>query len=302
MFDNSSELHGKKVFGRKVLSPCWIPNFSFDYIKICSLAYTNLIRSQLIDLDVSVEKILPTPLWCNANFKKWERLKHERIPDRIFIIGNGPSLQVSDLNTLHSHQEHSFAFNKIYLAFENTSYRPTYYIVEDILVAKNNKQSIDKLNGFPKFFPEFITRQLAVSGADYVYGLNCPHDKSPYAIEPSVDFLNFGWGGAVTCTAIQIALYMGHKEIFLLGVDNSFKYNTNNAQEKHLIGQGESNHFHPNYRPIGEKWNPPYENITNQHFLMLQDLSKCMKAEIINCTRGGNVEVFERANFDEIVS
>ena len=198
LFDNKKELHGEIHFGKKIYPPDRIPEFSFDFIKICSLAHTNKIRSQIIDLGISSAKILTTPLFCDRNLKKWEKLKQQRNSERIFIIGNGPSLNLHDLNLLHKHGELSFAFNKIYLAFEQTKYRPTYYMVEDIWVAKNNAKKINSLQGFPKFFPEFITRHLNFSNKDYIYGLNRPNEKQLVAKKPSQDFTNFGWGGAVT--------------------------------------------------------------------------------------------------------
>ena len=295
-------MHGKFKFGNKIYPPEKIPNFSYDFIKICSLTHTKKIRSQIIDLGISLDKILPTPLFCDKNFKNWEKLKKQRNCERIFIIGNGPSLKMSDLNLLHKNHELSFAFNKIYLAFEQTKYRPTYYMVEGIWVAKNNAKKINSLQGFPKFFPEFITRQLSFSKNDYIYGLNPPNEKQLIAKKPTQDFTNFGWGGAVTCTAIQIALYMGFKEICLTGVDNSFNYSNRKINKNYLIGKGELNHFHPEYRSIGEKWNPPHEKITNDHFIMLKKLSESIESKIINCTRGGAVEIFSRESLDEILS
>lgn len=301
LFDNNNELHGKVQFGKKIYHPDRIPDFTFDFIKICSLAHTNKIRSQVVDIGVSLEKILPTPLFCDDNFKNWEKLKKQRNSDRIFIIGNGPSLKVSDLDLLHKNDELSFAFNKIYLAFEQTKYRPSYYMVEDILVAENNRDKINSISNLPKFFPEFITRQLTCSHGDYIYGLNIPNNIKLSAQRPSLNFFDFGWGGSVTCTAIQVALYMGFKEVCLLGVDNSFTYDKNSVHKNHLIGRGESNHFHPDYRPVGEKWNYPPTEITNNHFIMLKKLSERVGSKIINCTRGGLLEVFERKNLNDVL-
>ncbi len=50
---------------------------------------------------------------------------------RGFIVGNGPSLRMEDLDRLQS--EISFGSNKIYLAFDKTAWRPTYYSVIDVL-------------------------------------------------------------------------------------------------------------------------------------------------------------------------
>ena len=145
-------MQGKFKFGIKIYPPEKIPDFSYDFIKICSLAHTNKIRSQIIDLGVQSEKILPTPLWSKKNLKNWEKIKKQRHANRIFIIGNGPSLKINDLDLLHIHDELSFAFNKIYLAFEQTKYRPSYYMVEDILVAKNNVEKLTQLQEYQNSF------------------------------------------------------------------------------------------------------------------------------------------------------
>jgi hypothetical protein len=250
---------------------------------------------------VPEEKILPTPLWCKENFMRWENLKSQKKSKRIFIIGNGPSLSTRDLDILHEANELTFAFNKIYLAFKKSNFRPTYYMVEDLLVAQNNTQKINSLIEFPKFMPEFLTRHLEFSNNDFIYGLNRPQKSYLKAIQPSTDFKNFGWGGAVTCTAIQASLFLGYRRIYLLGVDNSFHNFEQDPLRKHLIGAGEINHFLPEYRPIGEKWNPPYTKITNDHFAMTKQLAKEQGSEIINCTRGGAVEIFPKISLEDIM-
>ena len=175
-------------------------------------------------------------------------------------------------------------------------------MIEDLLVAQHTKAKVDSLNEFPKFIPEFLTRHLAFSDNDYVYGLNSPPENNLQAIEPTVDFHNFGWGGSVTCSAIQTALYTGYKEIILLGVDNSFQLSPENNCGQFLVGQGEINHFHPDYRPKGEIWNFPPTNIINEHFIMLKKLATQRCSKIFNCTRGGKVEVFERQTLEDVLS
>ncbi|NQU09812.1 hypothetical protein HQ590_03405, partial [bacterium] len=67
---------------------------------------------------------------------------------RCFVLGNGPSLRTADLDRLQT--EITFASNKIYLAFDQTAWRPTYYTVVDLLVAENNSDRIRDLV-LPKF-------------------------------------------------------------------------------------------------------------------------------------------------------
>lgn len=52
--------------------------------------------------------------------------KHKN--DICFILGNGPSLQVDDLERLQRAGIVTFATNRIYNIFPNTSWRPTYYV------------------------------------------------------------------------------------------------------------------------------------------------------------------------------
>ena len=72
---------------------------------------------------------------------------------RAFVLGMGPSLRAEDLDLLRG--DIAFACNKIYLTFETTDWRPSYYFVVDDLVALNNEQSIRELR-LTKFFSQLI--------------------------------------------------------------------------------------------------------------------------------------------------
>jgi len=303
VFDNNPVLHGKEKHGFKVSEPQEISNYEFDSIKICSLANTTKIRAQILDLGVPEEKIMPTPLWSEKNLAKWTHLRNERKTNRVFILGNGPSLTQDDLNLLHEKKEKSFAFNKIYLAFEEGDFRPTYYMVEDPLVAQNNSDRIDSLLGFPKFYPEHLLRTLKLSEEVLIFGHNLPNANNEVATKPTSEPTGFGWGSTVTCTAIQAAIYLGFSKIHLLGVDFNFEWSGEKVSEKNvLIGQGETNHFHKDYRPAGEKWNVPKMDITESHYLMLQEFAERMGVEIINSTRGGKLEVFPRVSLEQALA
>ena len=62
-------------------------------------------------------------------FFKLRKLKNIHKNNRAFILGNGPSLCVEDLNKIKD--DITFPANKIYLAFDETSFRPKYYFVEN---------------------------------------------------------------------------------------------------------------------------------------------------------------------------
>lgn len=303
IFDNNAMLHGEEKYGFEISRPQKILSFDFDVLKICSLANSTKIRTQVIDLGVPEEKIMPTALWCDQNFSKWSKLRSQRKRERAFIIGNGPSLTLEDLKLLHLNNESCFAFNKIYLAFEESNFRPTYYIVEDTLVAQNNAQKIDALSGFPKFYPEHLLRTLKISNDVLVFGHNLPNPNKEIATRPSSCPKNFGWGASVTCTAIQAAFYLGFSKIHLLGVDFNFDLPKQECDQNGVLtGQGEINHFHKDYRPCGEKWNVPKMDITSSHYLMLLEFADKMGIEIINSTRGGKLEIFPRVSLERALA
>ncbi|MFC2055928.1 hypothetical protein ACFLV7_16775 [Chloroflexota bacterium] len=93
-------------------------------------------------------------------------LKNRHKGQRCFVIGNGPSLSTTDLDQLRG--EVTFACNKIYLAFNETDWRPTYYAVEDPLVAQQNYEEINNLYGFTKLFPNCM-KQWAPLFRDAIY-------------------------------------------------------------------------------------------------------------------------------------
>ena len=70
-------------------------------------------------------------LRASLNYQKLAALKDKHQGKRAFIIGNGSSLRISDLDRLTG--EITFACNKIYLAFDQTQWRPTYYVAGDRL-------------------------------------------------------------------------------------------------------------------------------------------------------------------------
>ena len=78
------------------------------------------------------------------------KLRNIYLGRRCFILGNGPSLRVDDLGRLKG--EITFASNKIYLAFDKTEWRPSYFTLCDLLVAAQNVEQIRGLD-----MPKIIT-------------------------------------------------------------------------------------------------------------------------------------------------
>ena len=70
---------------------------------------------------------------------------------RCFIIGNGPSLRMEDLDRLQEKGEICFGLNVIHKAYENTKWRPDFVCMKDPLVIVQNYESIKVNNSCPLF-------------------------------------------------------------------------------------------------------------------------------------------------------
>ena len=237
----------------------------------------------------------------HSNTKKLLTLKNKHVGERCFVIGNGPSLSINDLDKLKN--EVSFAANKIYLAFDQTDWRPTYYCVEDHLVLQQNLKEINNLQGMIKLIPEAMNNWvLGIKGAIF-YNLLWS-DFYPDFPKFGIDALEtLYWGSTVIYSMMQLACFMGIRDIYLIGVDFNFNIPENVKQNGiELTSTGEINHFHPNYRKPGEKWHVPNLHVQEKSFGSAKSEIQKLGGCIYNATRGGKLEVFPRVDFDKIIA
>jgi FkbM family methyltransferase len=224
---------------------------------------------------------------------------------RAFIIGNGPSLTIEQLDRLRG--EITFASNKIYLAFGETCWRPTYYTVEDFCVAENNRERIEGLDLF-RILPHDIEGILKPN--DHTIYIRNNADPSwnqgTYVPMFSRDLaLNGIFGGySVVYMQMQLAFYMGAQTVYLIGMDHNFilpkEQGRHHNYDRVLISEGERNHFHPDYRKPGEVWSMPQLDKIETAFGKAREEYEAAGREIYNATPGGKLEVFERAPFDAL--
>lgn len=233
-----------------------------------------------------------------------KEMKNKHLNKRIFLIGNGPSLKIDDLDKLKN--EITFAANKIYLSFSETKWRPSYYIVEDDLVFKQNYKKINKLN-LIKLFPNYArTWGLRVdNGIYFKMNLLGPTTENFPNFNPEPVEEGLYWGSTVVYSMIQFAVYFGCKEIYLMGVDFSFDVPSKsvfNEKENRvdLICEGEVNHFHKDYRRPGEKWNLPNLDIQLKTFSKAKEYCDIHGIKIYNASRQTKLDVFEKIDFDQI--
>lgn len=255
----------------------------------------NIFYIQILDLFVS-EKLLKPSL----------KLQNSQLGKECFIVGTGPSLKARDLDILYQQNITTFSMNGISKIFNKTHWRPNYIVVQDGTVALSLKEMYDSQFHYLLNWGNGFEQIPAVNNV-YFFGLNgidmalyC-RTTVPSASKFSEDIFSVTSGFTTTYTALQLASYMGFKKIYLLGIDNAWKSEFN---ADHHIYQNEitRNHFIEDYNK--------HTNYLNNHPNISYPLNfayECAKKyadehgiQILNATRGGKLEAFERVNFDDI--
>ena len=236
----------------------------------------------------------------SSNPDALRKLKGIHDGERCFIIGNGPSLTPADLDLLEG--EITMACNKIYALFDKTTWRPTYYVSEDVCVINKEIKKIEELRCLKKFInmlgetPKKLTDCIFFIEKSYVINL---YNYKKSFIPKDISY-GFNYGGTVTFIMIQLALYMGFSEIYFLGQDFSMPYYCGKLGFIHKTNETRS-HFEGGSTFKGSRKN----SLTYYTNLYAFEHAKAYCDEhnitIKNATRGGKLEVFERVDFDELM-
>jgi hypothetical protein len=249
-------------------------------------------------------------LW-GPNARALARFSRVHAGRRAFIIGTGPSLRVSDLERLSG--ELTFACNKIYLVFDSTGWRPTYYAVSDVLVAQQQRERI-LAQPAPKFFPDTLRSVLGDDAGTFVRSLPLLSPRGQFS---SNLIRGYYEGNTVLYFLLQLAFFMGIREVYMLGLDFNFVTPAAHAEPTPhaaswaplhiptgdvLVGQGETNHFHPDYRPKGEMWVAPNLEKSRRAFSAARAAFEGAGGKIWNASRQTRLDVLPRIDLDAVLA
>ena len=217
--------------------------------------------------------------------------KNCHLDKRCFVIGNGPSLKIEDLNKLKN--EITFASNKIYYAFRKTDWRPTYYFVVDPPSLVTDCENIKSVEAGEKYIGLFDNYKIARMYPNDIIKFKMPLNYTkPMKFSKNTSCI-VERGYTVLYSCLQFAAYMGIREIYLLGVDCNYP-NTSVDGEKYI------NHF------MGIRTDAFIESSVTNNMRNAYEAAKKYADEngikIFNATRGGKLEVFERIQFDTLFS
>ena len=230
---------------------------------------------------------------------KTASLKNRHLNDSCFIIGTGPSLKIDDLKAIEATGSITFAPNRIYEICESSGWKPTYYICQDHKIISEFADRIADIDSELSFFPvEYINR---FQGDKFRFFVLKEREFYPSDAKFSFDIAKcINQGYTVTYAAIQLAIFMGFKKIYLIGIDHNYSvFRDSNGRpiRRHTTesdySEGMTQYQNHQNLPRIEESTIAYETA--------EKMSHKAGVKIFNATRGGKLEAFERVDLDELI-
>ncbi len=217
---------------------------------------------------------------------------------RCFIVATGPSLTFADLEKLKRSHEFCIGVNTIFKGFDKTDWRPDQYVVVDVDVMNHLGSAIRDMDVKQKFIADASIDFDYDSLTEEFYIYHSIFTKSTWERGLiSDDFSEYAYNsGSVTTISLQLAMYEGFEEIYLLGCDNSYAktgfrhFNEPKEEETHVYG---ATYDVARYVTASEAVVNAYGK--------LKEYAEQRGIKIYNATRGGYLEVFERVNLDDLL-
>ncbi len=244
-------------------------------------------------------------------------LKNIHEGKRIYILGTGPSIKSQNLIPLN--KEITIALNEFYLHSDIDKIRPTYYLFTGYA---NHTDTIkyDVAVNWYRNFEKCIKRNngislLTIDDYDFLKNNNLFQDMNmeKYFLNYVVSskkvnrykfkksYLNL-FGDNAAINAIGIAMYMGAKEICLLGLDHDWILTFKDKKQNHFYDDSDSLVYkdHSSY----------FKRITLMdnlllyikifgHYEALEKYARKYNIDIFNLTNGGLLDVFRTKNFEK---
>lgn len=229
-------------------------------------------------------------------FDPIKKLKDTHKGERCFIVATGPSLTFDDLNKLKG--EFVMGVNSLVKVLNQMEYVPNYLGIQDELVYGKIGDLIENCKVEHIFMTDVLYKKLCKNKDRNRYILypkyNCRHslhgDKRPlssgFSEDPSIVVYD---GYSITYSLLQIAVYMGFTEIYLLGCDCSYDVKSG---KHHFV---ESGFFDKTASTVGERMIYAYTVAKKWLDENRPDI------KVFNSTRGGMLEVFPRKTLDKLL-
>lgn len=225
-------------------------------------------------------------------YKKLKELKNKFQGERCFVILSGPSLTFEDVELLKN--EYTFGVNSIVNILDNMSYTPTFYVIQDGIVYEKIRENVKNSQFEYAFIGDWKMKKEYYDDKDWIpYPLRIrdwffAYPEGEYKTKGFSDnaFLRVYDGHTVAYAALQLAVYMGFKEIYLLGADCNYS--------------GAKVHFNEYDKDAGKKDFGGLGDHMIEGYQVAKEWADKHDVKIYNATRGGKLEVFQRVDLEKI--
>lgn len=244
---------------------------------------------------------------------------------RCFIMGNGPSLNKMDLNQLNG--EIVFACNAVFLLFDRIKWRPAFHTCVDTRAIRDRapeiNQMLDSNPAMTGFYPavlqlhdgsgrKFNGKEVIFPGPNRYYfneigNKESHHTETMFSLDAD-DYMVQPY--TVSITMLQLSVYMGFSEVYLIGCDTNYNVMSTVKQEGRKINDigllltsacdDDCNHFDPRYFGKGREWHNPQVSQMVNHYRWAKLAVRRTGTRIFNATAGGQLEVFPRIDFNSL--
>ena len=233
--------------------------------------------------------------WRRKSISKLDAMKDQHRGKRCFIIGNGPSLKVTDISKLQN--EFTFGMNRIYLVFKEWGFSTSYLVCINSLVIEQVYQDFQTLE-IPKFF-SWRSRK-------FLYPTGKPDEQTHFLFTTYTgpkftrDATSRMWEGAtVTFACLQLAFHMGFEQAIMIGVDHSFA--AKGEPNTTIESQGDDqSHFDPKYFGKGFRWQLPDLDTSERGYWLARQAYEAAGRQIIDATIGGKLRIFPKVEYGSL--
>lgn len=235
-----------------------------------------------------------------------KKYRNKYAGQRCFLIGNGPSLRAEDLDMLQG--EITFACNFIHKIYGQTAWRPTFHCISDSGTVRTASWDIVRhldQNKTTMLIREFAYKFMAVKPDHAVL---IPYVSTPhYKVHGNFLAYHYISHATVMSMMLEAAMYMGFREIYLLGVDATTSSDKGGNFSNNYFSENVRKRLDALKKRSVENYNvlerrKQIETRQRDTYGKIQEYAAKHGYKIYNATRGGALEAFERVDFDLVIS
>jgi glycosyltransferase involved in cell wall biosynthesis len=227
--------------------------------------------------------------WLQRQFERTrgviEYVRRTRRSDSCVLVGNGPSLNLTDFALLDG--QDVFASNYAFL-HKQLAGRVRFLSVVNYTVAEQGAFDFQSQTDCFVFAPYWL--RYAIHEADHLFFVKSV-GYPEFSADPNV---NISWRSTVSFFNMQLAYGLGYRKVNLIGFDHSYVQDA--KREGDMIEQKteDVNHFSPYYF-YNKNWQAADTAQMENMYRLAKDAFAADRREIVNCTVGGKLEIFRRS-------